>query len=106
MMRKFKNTENGYIVSLSTNYGQTEISDAEFENIKEVIRIAPIAPEGYVYMLRDDTLEWDLTRPFPIIEPEPTPDEALTRYANELTGENGPDLVSATETLIKHFTEE
>lgn len=39
-------------------------------------------------------------------EPEPTADEALTRYANELTGKNDPDLVSATETLIKHFTEE
>lgn len=39
-------------------------------------------------------------------EPEPTAEEALTRYANELTGENDPDLVSATETLIKHFTEE
>lgn len=39
-------------------------------------------------------------------EPEPTEEEALTRYANELTGENDPDLVSATETLIKHFTEE
>lgn len=44
----------------------------------------------------------------PYVEPvpEPTADEALTRYANELTGENDPDLVSATETLIKHFTEE
>lgn len=39
-------------------------------------------------------------------EPEPTPEEALTRYANELTGENDPDLVSATETLIKKLTEE
>lgn len=39
-------------------------------------------------------------------KPEPTEEEALTRYANELTGENDPDLVSATETLIKHFTEE
>lgn len=105
-MRKFKNTESGYIISLSTNYGQTEISDAEFESIKAVIRTAPIAPEGHAYMLRDDTLEWELTRPLPITEPEPTADEALTRYANELTGENDPDLVSATETLIKHFTEE
>ena len=33
-------------------------------------------------------------------------EKALTRYANELTGENDPDLVSATESLIKHFTEE
>lgn len=33
-------------------------------------------------------------------------ERALTRYANELTGENDPDLVSATETLIIKFTEE
>lgn len=39
-------------------------------------------------------------------EPEPTAEEALTRYANELTGGNDPDLVSATETLIKKYTEE
>lgn len=26
--------------------------------------------------------------------------EALTRYANELTGANDPDLISAAETLI------
>jgi hypothetical protein len=39
-------------------------------------------------------------------KPELTADEALTRYANELTGENDPDLVSATESLITKFTEE
>lgn len=34
-------------------------------------------------------------------EPEPlTDEEALTRYANELTGANDPDLISAAETLI------
>lgn len=33
-------------------------------------------------------------------------ERALTRYANELTGENDTDLVSATETLITKFTEE
>ena len=31
---------------------------------------------------------------------EPTAEEALTRYANELTGANDPDLISAAETLI------
>ena len=34
---------------------------------------------------------------------EPTdtaPEEALTRYANSLTGANDPDLISAAETLI------
>ena len=30
----------------------------------------------------------------------PTDEEALTRYANELTGANDTDLISAAETLI------
>lgn len=33
-------------------------------------------------------------------------ERALARYTNELTGENDPDLVSATESLIIKFTEE
>lgn len=32
--------------------------------------------------------------------------KALTRYANELTGKNNRDLVSATESLIIKFMEE
>ena len=31
---------------------------------------------------------------------EPTEEESLTRYANELTGANDHDLISAAETLI------
>ena len=33
-------------------------------------------------------------------------ERALTRYANELTGESDADLVSATESLITKFAEE
>ncbi len=33
-------------------------------------------------------------------------EQALTRYANELTGQNDPDLVSAAETLIKQRLED
>jgi len=36
----------------------------------------------------------------------PDAEEALTRYANELTGQNDPDLLSATETLIQQRMEE
>lgn len=40
-------------------------------------------------------------------EPTDTADEkALTRYANELTGAEDPDLVSAAETLIQQRMEE
>lgn len=108
VMRYFKNIENSFIVTLSTNYGLTEITEAEYKNIMAIIPTAPAAYEGYAYMLRADTLEWELVElpPAPETEPEPTEEEALTRYANELTGKNDPDLVSATETLITKFTEE
>ena len=40
-------------------------------------------------------------------QPDRTAEEqALTRYANELTGQNDPDLVSAAETLIKQRLED
>lgn len=38
--------------------------------------------------------------------PAPTDDEALTRYANELTGGNAETLQEATETLIKIIKED
>lgn len=37
---------------------------------------------------------------------EPTAEEALTRYANELTGADDPDLISAAETLIEQRIKE
>ena len=51
-------------------------------------------------MLNSTSLEWELVELSPI-EPEPlTGEEALTRYANTLTGASDPDLISAAETLI------
>ena len=38
--------------------------------------------------------------------PPPDAEEALTRYANELTGADDPDLISVTETLIQQRMEE
>jgi hypothetical protein len=40
------------------------------------------------------------------LHPAPTDEEALTRYANELTGQNDPDLLSAAETLIEQRIKE
>jgi hypothetical protein len=70
-MRKFKNIENGYIVALSTGCGQVEISDAEYNELLFIIHSKPTDPEGYVYMLLADTLEWELVE----LPPEPEPDE-------------------------------
>lgn len=56
-MKYYKNIENGYIVSISTQHGQVEISEAEYSNILFSVRNAPIAQAGFVYRLRED-LTW------------------------------------------------
>jgi hypothetical protein len=57
-MKYFKNVENGYIVSISTEHGQIEITADEYDNILSVIKSAPQAENGYEYKLRDD-LTWE-----------------------------------------------
>ena len=69
----YKNTENAYIVSISKGAGEIEISEAEYKAILSVIRSAPAAPDGYVYLLRTDTLEWELAELPP--DPEPVDEE-------------------------------
>lgn len=67
----------------------------------------PEAPEGYYTAAHWEEQDGEIVEVWAFEpNPEPTADEALTRYTNELTGENDPDLVSATETLITKLTEE
>ena len=75
----FKNIIDGYIVSLSTGCGQTEITEAEYNELLSIVRAAPDADEGYVYMLNASTLEWELVEvpPVPPEPDEPTAEEAL-----------------------------
>ena len=83
---------------------------AESSYIRLVADDGMMLEKGNITTLCIDVLKTDAPNwsEVPYVEPipEPTADEALTRYTNELTGESNPDLVSATETLIKHFTEE
>lgn len=98
-MRYNKTIDNGYIISIGTGNGGSEITEAEYAEILATIRNKPTARDGYDYRLKTD-LTWE-EYALPPIEPEPpTDEEALTRYANELTGANDPDLISAAETLI------
>ena len=86
-------TKNGYIIAI-------EKSDADFDAVMQKIQTKPSDPDGYAYKLRADNLEWELIE-LPPVEPEPlTEEEALTRYANSITGASDPDLISAAETLI------
>jgi len=101
----FKIVIDGYIAAL-TNGGGTEITESEYNTIMQKIQNKPTDPEGYTYKLRADNLEWELVE-LPPVEPEPlTDEEALTRYANSLTGASDPDLISAAETLIEQRIKE
>ena len=100
MKKYYKNLENGYIFAVSIDYGAVEITESEYNAILQKIQNKPTDPDGYAYKLRADNLEWELVK-LPPVEEEPlTDEEALTRYANSLTGANDPDLISAAETLI------
>lgn len=66
----------------------------------------PKAEVGGQWMLNFTSLEWEIVELSPV-EPEPLTDEAaLTRYANELTGADDPDLLSAAETMITKLSKE
>lgn len=93
-------------VSLSPVYvdGRTES-----EYIRLVADEGMMLKKGKVTLMCVDVSKADVSNwnEVEYVEPdEPSEEEALTRYANELTGADDTDLVSATETLIKHFTEE
>ena len=99
-MRYHKAVNEGYVILIGIGNGGTEITEPEYNTIMQKIQNKPVDPEGYAYQLRADSLEWELVK-LPPIEPEPlTDEESLTRYANELTGANDPDLIGAAETLI------
>ena len=104
-MRYYKTIENGYLVSVGEGVGGTEITEAEYNEILSEIRNKPTARDGYGYRLKTD-LTWEEYK-LPPVEPEPlTDEEALTRYANTLTGASDPDLISAAETLLEQRIKE
>lgn len=69
-MKFYKEINEGYIASVSTQTGDGNgnITEAEYNAILSTIRAKPVAPTGYDYMLRADTLEWELVELPPIPE--------------------------------------
>ena len=105
-MRYHKAVSEGYVILIGIGNGGMEITEPEYSSIMQKIQNKPTDPDGYAYKLRADNLEWELVE-LPPVEPEPlTDEEALTRYANALTGANDPDLISAAETLIEQRIKE
>lgn len=104
-MTFFQTLDNGYISGIGTGNGGEEITEQEYAEILAVIRNKPTPRDGYGYRLKTD-LTWE-EYALPPIEPEPlTGEEALTRYANTLTGASDPDLISVAETLIEQRIKE
>lgn len=53
-----KNTKDGYIVSIVKGVTNGNITEAEYDEIIEVIRNRPEAQSGYAYRLKED-LTWE-----------------------------------------------
>lgn len=68
-MRYFKSLSDGYIYAVGTGPGGTEITEAEYNDIKSVIGNMPQAESGYWYRLTD-SLVWEK---YEIITPTPEP---------------------------------
>lgn len=74
---KQKIVENGIIISIGEGNIGTPISDAEYNRILSAAKNRPIAPAGYRYDLKDETLEFVLVETPPEPEPELSDSEAL-----------------------------
>lgn len=53
----YKSVQNGFIDSVGYGYGFPEITEEEYQMLREMILSAPEAPEGYVNQLTED-LQW------------------------------------------------
>lgn len=82
IMRFYKTTENGYIMSVGAGTSGVEITREEYDIILDVIHNKPMSTETTDYMLKED-LTWEEYEIEPV-EPEPTEEEII----NILTGES------------------
>lgn len=76
-MRFYKQIDGEYLPAIGTGDGFTEITKAEYSEIKEIVQNKPAATETTDYRLKTD-LTWEA---YPIDPPDPDPeldaDEAL-----------------------------
>lgn len=64
--------DNGYVIATATTPFGT---DTNADEIEQMLCHQPQAESGHAYMLKADTLEWELVE---LPEPEPVEDEATT----------------------------
>ena len=70
-MRLYKSIDDGYVVSVGTGAGGSEVTEAEYSKILSVIRNKPQAPDGYGYRLKTD-LTWEIAK---MPDPEPAEED-------------------------------
>lgn len=78
-MRYYKKIEDGYIASVGTGHGGTEISAEEYSDLLNTIHGRPTPPEGKDYRLKE-SLEWEECDA-PIVDPEATEEDYLAALA-------------------------
>ena len=76
-MRYYKQTDNGYITSIGTGGGGTDISKAEYNNIISVIQSKPQRSGNMDYRLKED-LTWES---YERIDPDPADAEISAEEA-------------------------
>lgn len=90
----------------STYIGNPPGSVYEAEGYKPVVYTDHgEAPSGYEWREMWTEDDGNIQQGWVLEEVPISEDEALVRYANELTGAEDETLLDATETLIKHFKE-
>lgn len=89
-MRYYKTIDSGYIISIGTGNGVTEIGETEYSEIFGIIRNKPTAQEGFDYRLKTD-LTWE-EYAVPPIEPEPIAEEATAEDYEAALREVGVDV--------------
>lgn len=82
MRAYYKQIEDGYIIGIGTNGNDSvpEISETEYNQLRSIIKARPEDPDGYTWMLRADTLEWEIVE----VPPEPEPDAEISDFENAL----------------------
>ena len=79
-MRTYRKVLRGdYIACVAVGDFGEEITEEEYNSILDVIHSIPLAPDGYEYKLRADTLAWELHElpPVPPVEDDIDDSEAL-----------------------------
>ncbi len=81
-MRYYKMIIDGYLIAVGSGSGGTEITETEYNALRDFFKTKPSAENGYDYRLKAD-LTWELVEipPMPI-DDELTAEEAL----NIITG--------------------